>query len=184
MEKEEHVIVLDFLAEGYPGRRHPEPIAQGVGTHFTLLELVAREDISLEPGQEVYIGEGKREKIKYIKGTLKLKELTNFANDNLEDAINKIIEKREDEFVKFFNKGGMITPRMHQFQLLPGIGRKHVSDMLDARKQKDFESLDDIKKRVKLFPDPKKVLTKRIKKELEGNEKYYLFVPKKSKRNH
>ena len=51
--------------------------------------------------------------------------------------------------------------------------------MLDKRKKKPFDSLQDIHDRVKLFPDPTKSLVKRIMLELEGDEKYYLFAQKR-----
>ena len=176
--KEEKAIILDFLAEGYPDRRHPEPLAQSIGiSSFTLLELVPREDIELSPEDEVYIGEGKRDKIRYIKGSLKVSELTNVARSNLERVITELVKNNEKKFVDFFNTAGMLTPRMHKLQLLPGIGRKHVVDILDARRAKLFESFKDMVARVKLFPDPVKSVVKRIMNELEGTEKYHIFTP-------
>ena len=69
--KEEYVIVLDFLKNGYSFDKRPShkktPIVQAIGkTRFTLLELVPKEGIFLQPLEEVYIGEGKREKIHHI----------------------------------------------------------------------------------------------------------------------
>ena len=40
----------------------------------------------------------------------------------------------------------------------------------------EFKDFKDLKKRVKLLPDPKKIVVKRILSELKGNEKYNLFV--------
>ena len=73
---------------------------------------------------------------------------------------------------------------MHQLELLPGIGSKHLWEILEERKKKPFESFEDIKKRVSLIPDPEKMITKRIIEELEDKDKYRLFVPRfeKSKR--
>ena len=175
--KEEKAIILDFLSEGYPDRRHPEPVAQSIGTsNFTLLELVPREDISLEVESEVYIGEGKRDKIRYIKGSLTVKDLTNVSRSNLEIVVKQIIDKNEERFIDFFNTAGMLTPRMHKLQLIPGIGKKHVVDILDARQGKKFESFKDMIERVKLFPDPVKSIVKRVMNELEGEEKYHIFT--------
>ncbi|MAH42302.1 DNA-binding protein [archaeon] len=176
--KEEKAVILDFLAEGYPDRRHPEPVAQSIGTsNFTLLELVPREDIELTVEEEVYIGEGKRDKIRYIKGSMKVADLTNVARSNLGRTVTDIVKKNEEKFIEFFNITGMLTPRMHKLQLIPGIGKKHVVDIITARKTKKFESFEDMIKRVKLFPDPVKSLVKRIMNELEGDEKYHLFTP-------
>ena len=65
--REETVIVLDFLPNGYLNDNRPmhmkTSIAQAIGkNHFILLELVPKKGIHLQPYQEVYIGEGKRDK--------------------------------------------------------------------------------------------------------------------------
>ena len=175
--KEETSIILDFLPTGYPDRRHPEPVAQSIGTkHFSLLELVPRESISLVPEEEVYIGDGKRDKIRFIKSQIEYGQLTNYSMNVLPEVVEKIVKSNEQRFIEFFNKGASITPRMHQFQLLPGVGKKHLMDILDERRKKPFESFQDISERVKLFPDPVKIVIRRVLQELEGNEKFYLFV--------
>ena len=66
MEKEETAVVLDFLPHGYPLDRAPAhkktAIVQALGkTRFALLELIPKKEIFLQPYEEVYIGEGKRE---------------------------------------------------------------------------------------------------------------------------
>ena len=66
--------------------------------------------------------------------------------------------------------------RMHQLELLPGLGKKHMWEVIQARKGKPFESFEDIKNRVKLLPDPKQLVVKRILSELAGKEKYKIFV--------
>ena len=49
--------------------------------------------------------------------------------------------------------------------------------ILEGRDNEPFKSFDDLKHRVKLMPDPKKLIVKRIVSEIMGNEKYRLFVP-------
>ncbi|MBI5332199.1 MAG: DUF655 domain-containing protein [Candidatus Aenigmarchaeota archaeon] len=179
--KEETCIVLDFLPQGYADRRHVEPIAQVLGRGMTLLEIVPREGINLKPEEEIYIGSGPRDKIRYIKRSLLYADLTNYAKNILIQTVTKLVDEDENKFIEFFNKSTMITPRMHQLELIPGIGKKHVQDILDERRKKPFESYKDMVARVKLFPDPKKAIIKRIMMELEGNEKYSMFVPAKKK---
>ena len=175
--KESNCIVLDFLTNGYADRRRTEPIAQAMGTSFfSLLELVSRENINLAPGEEVYIGEGKRDKIRFIRGQLEYRDLTNMAKNMLPEVVEKLVLQNEQRFVEFFNKGTVVTPRMHQFQLLPGVGKKHLMDILDERSKKPFTSFANISERVKLFPDPVKTIVRRVLQELEGEEKYYLFA--------
>ncbi|MFH0832949.1 MAG: DUF655 domain-containing protein [Candidatus Aenigmatarchaeota archaeon] len=181
--KEENAIVLDFLPSGYADRRHAEPIAQIIGTNFfTLLEVVPRENVSLNAEEEVYIGDGKRDNVKFIRGQLDYKNLTNAAMSILAEVVEKIVKANEKRFVDFFNSGTIITPRMHQFQLLPGVGKKHLTDILDEKRKKPFESFQDLSKRVRLFPDPVKIIVRRILDELKDEEKHYIFVSKQRKR--
>ncbi|MBW2999080.1 DUF655 domain-containing protein [Candidatus Woesearchaeota archaeon] len=179
--KEEHAVVLDFLKHGYPFDTRPShrktPIVQAIGKErFTLLELVPKPDIFLQPYEEVYIGEGKREKIHHISGKLPLNKLTETAKAELQYIVKELVEKNETKFVEFFNKSAPLTTRMHQIELLPGVGKKHMWEIIEERKEKPFESFADIKKRVKLMPDPAKAVAKRILAEIEGKEKHRLFV--------
>jgi len=177
--REEKCIILDFLPTGYPERRHAEPMAQAIGRNFTLLELVPKEGVSLKPDEEVYIGEGQLDKIKTVKGVLMYNRLTTFARSLLPSVIEKLVKDEEKRFVYFFNTSGVITPRMHKLELIPGVGKKHVQDLLDARRKKPFESFSDMLERVRMFPDPVKAVSRRIIEELEGDEKYYIFTPPK-----
>src|SRR3989338_9124193 len=179
--KEENVIVLDFLPNGYPLDERPmymkTPIVQALGKeHFVLLELVPKKGIHLQPYEEVYIGEGKRDKVHHIVGKLAMPKLTRTAKSELEFAIKDIVKKNEQRFVGFFNDARPLSTRMHQIELLPGMGKKHMWEIINARDEKPFESFEDIKKRVKLMPDPEKVVIRRIVQELEGEEKHRLFV--------
>ncbi|HME87323.1 MAG TPA: DUF655 domain-containing protein [Candidatus Nanoarchaeia archaeon] len=179
--KEEKAIVLDFLQNGYSNDTRPShrktPIVQAMGSlNFTLLELVPKKDIFLQPLEEIYIGEGKRDKIHHIIGKLTIDKLTGTARSEIEFIIKDIIEKDEQRFVDFFNKAQPLTTRMHQLELLPGLGKKHMWEIIEERRVEPFKSLADLKSRVKLLPDPEKMVIRRILLELEGNEKHNLFV--------
>ncbi len=179
--KEETAIVLDFLPNGYPFDERPmyvkTAIAQALGKErFVLLELVPKKEIHLQPYEEVYIGDGKREKIHHIVGKLETSKLTATAKAELEHIIKDIVKKNEKRFVDFFNNAQPLSTRMHQLELLPGLGKKHMWEIIEARDEKPFENFDDIKKRVKLMPDPEKVVIKRVLREMEGAEKHRIFV--------
>ena len=176
-EKEETAIVLDFLPNGYPLEGKMIPVAQAIGTqHFTLLQLVPRRGSTLQLKEEVYIGSGKRDKISYILGRLPKEKLTETAKIELSDFISRIISEREQIFVDFFNKAEPINTRLHQLELLPGFGKKHMGAIIAEREKSPFISLEDIKKRIKSIPDPKKVIEKRLIEELTEPVKYKLFV--------
>ncbi len=182
-KKEEYAVVLDFLPNGYPFDKTPlhrrSPVVQAIGKeHFVLLELVPKKEAKqMQPGSEVYIGEGKREEIHHILGKLPLQKLTATASGELESTISRIVSENEKKFVDFFNKAQPLSTRMHQLELIPGLGKKHMWEIIQARDEKKFEGFEDIKKRVKLMPDPKKSVIKRIMMELEGiADKHRIFV--------
>ena len=180
MTKEEYAIILEYLPNGYPLEKKMMPLAQAIGeTGLTLLELVPRRGIKLEIGEKVYIGEGKRDKIYYILGRVKKEKLTESAKTQLEEFIKEIVKKREKEFVEFFNKSEAINKRIHQIELLPGLGKKHMQEILKQRKEKEFGSFEEMKKRIQNLPDPEKAIEKRIIQELTNLERYNLFSGKR-----
>lgn len=175
--KEEYAIVLEYLPNGYPLEKKMMPLAQAVGeNNFTLLELIPRRGVKLDAGEKVYIGQGKRDKIYYILGRLYKEKLTEAAKQQLEEFIKKIVNEKEKEFVDFFNKAEAINKRVHQIELLPGLGKKHMQEIIKQRQEKEFESFEDMKKRVPNLPDPQKAVEKRMIKELTEMERHNLFV--------
>lgn len=191
---EEYAITLDYLPLGYVKEGIPtykrKPVAQAIGKEeFTLLELIPKENVSLDIHQKVYIGSGKRDEISRVNRRLKFDDLTSTAKVELNYVVEEIIKSKEDKFIEFFNKAGPISTRLHQLELLPGIGKKHMWDIIKARKEKPFENFEDVKKRVPMLADPVKLITKRILLELDatkdkkGKRKYILFTRPPTKRN-
>ena len=175
--REEYGIVLDFLPHGHASSMKRIPVAQVLGEkHLVLLEVVPKKGLYLKPGERVYIGPEKRDKIHHVAGRIDYERLSETAKMELQSLIEKIVEEREKEFVDFFNKCGPISTRLHTLEIIPGIGKKHMWDIINARKEKPFESYDDIKNRIKLIPDPKQSIIKRILEELQNKDKYRLFV--------
>ena len=176
-DKEEYAIVIDFLPYGYPLEKKMMPIAQAVGKkNFTLLEIVPRRGIKLETGEEVYIGEGKRDKVYYILGKLSFNKMSETAKKFLQDYLEKQVNLDEKRFAEFFNTAQPINTRLHQLELLPGFGKKHTEAILEERQKKPCESFEDLKKRISNLPDPKTAVVKRIIEELKGEERHYLFI--------
>jgi len=177
MVKDDYAIVLDFLPHGKAGDRKAEPIAQALGEKFfNLLEIVMRDDAKIKPKDRIYTGEDKRDHVKYIRGRINYGDLTNYAKNEVEAIIKELIDKDEKRFVNFFNIAGPITTRLHSLELLPGIGKKHMWEIINERKKKQFEDFNDLQQRVQMLPDPKKTVIKRIMEELEGKDRYRLYV--------
>jgi len=176
---EENAYVLDYLRFGKPGTRgkfRAGAVVQMIGeSYFTLLEANVRPGSEIRPLDRVYVGKESREEIAYILGRIGYDELTGNARMELDRAIEKIVLDKEKWFVDFFNTAQPVTPRMHALELIPGIGKKYMWNILDGRDKKPFESFEDLQNRVNI-PSPSKLITKRIIEELSGESKYRLFT--------
>lgn len=187
MGMEEYVYVLDYLPRGRAEDERPmhkkEPLVFALGeSYFSLLELVPRRGKDFEIQERVYIGKKEREKIEYIKRRIDYDELTAAAKSELPYVIENLVKKYEKRFVDYFNKATPITTRLHALELLPGIGKKLMWEIIEERRKKPFESFEDISKRIKAISDPVKLIVGRIESELQeergmGKRKYKIFVP-------
>jgi len=175
-ELEEYAYVLDFLPTGKSSSLRSEPLAQLVGeSKFTLLEVVTKTtDIRIE--ERVYIGRGERDKVLQIKSRIGYDDLTETAKNELPIVVAKIIKANEPRFVKLFNTAGPLNMRLHTLELLPGIGKRHLEAIIQARDEKEFESFEDLAKRVPLLQDPVKLLTERVIEELKGGSRFYILT--------
>ena len=176
---EENAYILDYLRFGKPGTRgkfRAGAVVQMIGeSYFTLLEANVRSGSELKPLDRVYVGKKARQEITYILGRISYDELTANARMELEHVLEKIVLSKEKWFVNFFNVAHSITPRMHALELIPGIGKKYMWNILDGRDKRPFESFEDLQNRVNV-PSPAKLITKRIIEELSGESKYRLFT--------
>lgn len=185
MEKryEEYAYVLDFLPRGRPGARITQrpvhrigPLVQLVGEeYFTLLEATVKENVVVKPYDRIYVGKEPREEVTYIIGRIGYQELTASAKMELPGVIERIILNREKWFINFFNTVQAITPRMHALELIPGIGKKYMWQIINEREKKPFQSFADLQQRINI-PNPAKLIAKRVLEELEGESKYRLFT--------
>ena len=176
-QRDDNAIVLDFLAKGRAMGK-PEPLAQIIGEkYFRLLEVVIKPGVTLKQGDRIYIGEGEWKEVERVKRRIGARDLTSFAKNELPFTVEKIVRTNEEYYVNFFNKSQPISTRVHQMELLPGIGKKHMFDILDERKKSPFKSFEDLRARVKFLPDPVSTVVKRILQEIENdNERFRLFV--------
>ncbi len=179
---EDYAYILDFLPYGHPDDKRPihkrEPLAHVVGEKFfTLLEVSIKKDRNPLVGDRVYIGKelDERDVVNKIKRRLTYDDLTATAKSELPYVLEQIVKRQEERFVEFFNKSESITTKLHQLELLPGIGKKTMWTIIDERKRENFKSFEDIAKRVKI--DPIKCIIQRIIYELQNpNTKYKLFT--------
>ena len=182
--KEENVVVLDFLQHGYPFDTRPShrktPIVQAIGKeHFTLLELVPKNDASFVIGERIYVGKDpeKRKKIAKIKGRINYENMTSTAHGEMPYVILDMVNDQKERFLKIFNESPAISTRFHVLELLPGLGKKMMHDILDERKKKPFTSFEEMCERIDFLRAPDKLIAKRIELELtDPDQKYRLFT--------
>jgi putative nucleotide binding protein len=177
---EEYAYILDYLPHGHPLDRRPmhlrKPVALAVGEDFfTLLELSIKEGVVPSPGERVFIGRGLRDKVEHISRRVSYDELTAAAKDELVKVIDKMVSENERKYVEVFNKAPPLTTRMHSLELIRGIGKKKLRELLEERKNRPFESFKDLEERVGLRGVAEAV-KERILEELKGGQRYYLFV--------
>ncbi|HYB75840.1 MAG TPA: DUF655 domain-containing protein, partial [Nitrososphaerales archaeon] len=83
----------------------------------------------------------------------------------------------EAKYVAYFNDLQPLTPRLHGLELIPGIGKTFMHQIIEMRERKPFTSFADIQERVGLR-EPAKMVAKRIVEELAGESHISLFVKK------
>jgi putative nucleotide binding protein len=177
---EEYAYVLDFLPRGKSAviKGREGPIVQAIGEdRLTLLELLAMENKGFEIGERVKIGKEGREKIVSVLGKLTYEELTNEAKNSLPSVVEKLVKSNEQKYVAYFNELQPLTPRLHALELIPGIGKTFMKQIVEMREKQPFLSFDDLQKRVGLR-EPAKMVAKRIVEELSGGSRINLFIRK------
>ncbi|MFW6321303.1 MAG: DUF655 domain-containing protein, partial [Halohasta sp.] len=180
-ESATHAVVLDYLPHGRSDDTRPQYQKDALAyalteDSFDLVELTLTEAadinivdrVAVEPPDEDAIA-SKRE--------IDYDELTSSAVSELEYAVEAIVDGDERRFVDFYNEAQPITLRLHQLNLLPGIGKKLRNKILDERKRGPFESFEELSERVGGLHSPKEVLIERIEEELRDDDlKYKIFV--------
>ncbi|MEX2680831.1 MAG: DUF655 domain-containing protein [Candidatus Sigynarchaeota archaeon] len=176
---------LDLLPHGYVDDTRPmhlrDPILQVIGEqYFSILEVIIdREKIGnfkFEPRRRDFIGKGDQNIVGHRFKRIGYDKLTINAKAELPKVLESIVAANPDRFLAFFNNAKPLTTKMNQLELLPGVGKKTMWQILDVRKKKPFSSFADITERTGIGK-PELLIVKRILKELENpDEKHLLFV--------
>jgi len=177
---EEYAYVLDFIhhSKSITVKEREGPMVQAIGEGWsTLLEVLAMNKVSFEFGERICIAREGRTKVISVLGRLEYKDLTNDAKNELPMVCEKMVKENEKKYVAYFNELQPVTPRLHALELIPGIGKTLMRQILDEREKKPFESFDDIQKRVGLR-DPAKLIAKRLVEEISEEPRITIFVKK------
>jgi len=175
---EEFAYVLDFISRGKSAiiKEREGPLIQALGEErLTLLEILAANDSEFTVGERIPIGKENRSRIVSVLGKLNYEELTNEARNELQSVAEKLVRENESRFIAYFNELQPITPRLHALELIPGIGKTFMRQIVNQRDRKKFESFPDLEKRVGVR-DPARLIAKRIVEELSGGSRITIFV--------
>jgi len=179
--KEDYAYVVDFLPYGHPleraGPRAHEPLIHVIGEKtFCLLEVSVKPATVFDVGERICIsGDNKDPRINYVRRRLRYEDLTSNARNELPYVIERMLKANPSIIIDFFNRAGPITIRKHSLELLPGIGKKHLWQIIREREREPFKSIEDIKNRAGI-KDPIKLVAERILRELSGQERRRIFV--------
>ena len=158
---EEYAYILDYLPQGL-SFKNKDPICYAIGdSEFKLFELVPKANAMIALDDRVYIGKDAnlRKEIDHVKRRIGYDELTGTAVKELEFVIRDISIKK------------------HLLEELPGLGKKTVTEILNARKAGPFKDFEDLKTRVPMLKDPVKLITDRIILEISDRERrHYIFI--------
>ena len=177
--RDESAVVLDFLPHGRTEDDRPqyekEPLVYVLDTDdFKLYEAIVESDAGISIGDRVDIYDSEfAERVNEIE----YEDLPSGANSELDYVVEDVVEENEQRFVDFYNDAQPITLRLHQLNLLPGIGKKLRNDILDERKRQPFDDFDDVESRISGLHNPQETLVERIMEELQSDDlKYRIFA--------
>jgi putative nucleotide binding protein len=177
-EEGRNAVVLDVLRHGRTEDDRPQyqkqPLVYALGVEdFQLLELVVDKDIDLAIGDTIDVTD--TEDVEVVHDA-EYEDLSSGAQSELEYAVEDIVAANEGRFVDYYNEAQPITLRLHQLNLLPGIGKKLRNNILDERERRPFQNFEDVEARVDGLHHPREVLVERIMEELrEEDLKYRTF---------
>ena len=180
IKKFREVVILDLLIHGHLEENKPswakKPIAQVLTfPDFVLYEVRINKNSDLQiQEQKTYEEFISENKLREVLNKIDYNELTSTSKALIQPILEKAVVKFEEEFINFFNNSTSITPRMHALKLLPGIGQKHMWEILETRERQKFVTFQDISDRTSIS-SPAKLIAQRIIKELQRDVKYYLF---------
>ena len=159
--------------------------ARIVGTaYFQLVDFELNLDSDVKSQDKIFIGRGS-EIIKQERSQLSYDDLNKDEEFELEKAVHSIVIANEPKYVKFFNEQSKDASQLH---LLDEISRKLGSKILTEKELNgDFESFEDIDKRIRFIESSKDLIVKRVLYEIielpkikKGRPAYLFAVVKRS----
>ncbi|TXT60435.1 MAG: hypothetical protein BAJALOKI3v1_910012 [Promethearchaeota archaeon] len=180
IKRERDVIILDLMPHGHVSGEKPSwaraPLAQVLTfPDFVLYEVKYNRDSNIKVQEkDTYENFRNANKLQEVVRKIDYDDLTNTSKALIQSVLETEVNNYEDLFIRFFNNSTSITPRLHALKLIPGIGQKHMWEILEARDRQEFVTFQDISDRTSIS-NPGKQIALRIIKELQRDVKYYIF---------
>ncbi|MHA1672972.1 MAG: DUF655 domain-containing protein [Promethearchaeota archaeon] len=111
-----------------------------------------------------------------VNKVLKYDDLTLASVTSLQLVLETYVKEHEENFVDFINSAGPITLKRHSLEILPGVGKKLMWEIINYREKHPFTSFKEIHENIPGFK-PIEIIAKRIIEELsDEDQKRFLFV--------
>ncbi|QEE15067.1 DUF655 domain-containing protein [Promethearchaeum syntrophicum] len=180
------IYILDILQHGGIDKADHQwnPIAQILeGSKFQLYEIrLNKSKITERRLQEKIVVTENQDIYERIQRKITFLELTPTSSSTLDVVVAQYVNENEPRFIEFINNSGPITIKRHSLEVLPGIGKKLMWEIINNREKPPFKSFEDLHSRVPGFK-PVETFRKRIIEEIMGDDlKHYLFVKRSRKR--
>lgn len=180
-DREEWVWILDYLPYGRETDNRPvyqkKPLIHALGDNkLILMELIPIEGKIPPVHVKTHIGGKDEEYVERVKSRISYEELSNGAKLELPLVLEGYVTANESRFIQFFSKAAPLSMRQNSLELLSGVGKKLMQDVLDASKKGPFAGFADLKARVPTLYNPEKLIVQRIIEEMKGGQKYYVFA--------
>ena len=185
-DREEWVWVLDYLPYGRETDNRPvyqkKPLIHALGDNkLILMELIPIEGKIPPAHTKTHIGGRDEEYVERVKSRIPYDDLSNGAKLELPLVLEDYVAANEERFVQFFSKAEPLSMRQNSLELLPGVGKKLMLDVLEESKKGPFDGFAGLKARVPALHNPEKLIVQRIIEEMKGGQKYYVFAAQPSR---
>ncbi|TFH29745.1 MAG: DUF655 domain-containing protein [Promethearchaeota archaeon] len=175
------VFVLDILQHGGVDKAGHSwhPISQVIEVpSYRLLEVNLNKKLipDLILNQKILYQGTEDSPLGRVNKVLKYDDLTLASITTLQSVLETYVKENEKIFVEFINSAGPITLKRHSLEILPGVGKKIMWEIINFREKHPFTSFKEIRENVPGFK-PVEVIAKRIIEELsDEDQKRFLFV--------
>ncbi len=188
IKKGTQLYLLDILQHGGVDKAGHSwhPICQVIEIpSFRLLEVNLNKKLipNLEVQQKIIYEGSEESPLGRVNKVLHYDDLTPTSINTLSSVLESYVKENEAKFLHFINNAGPITLKRHSLEVLPGVGKKLMWEIIKYREKHPFQSFKEIHENVPGFK-PVDVFAKRIIEEIsDPDQKHFLFAKRQKKQS-